>query len=155
MRIKTAIIAGILIIGLSAGYFLGTNRKSEQISHKTETGQKTQPAAAEDAIKIFKERIAANPNDAEAVARLADIYFENGRFEDAISEYKKAVKINADEAKDNFIRLFLRYDWPALREHDLSVLRVLQENRIPALPVLQDADPYAPSRLCSEVVQAA
>ncbi len=94
MRIKTAIIAGILIIGLSAGYFLGTNRKSEQISHKTETGQKTQPAAAEDAIKIFKERIAANPNDAEAVARLADIYFENGRFEDAISEYKKAVKLN-------------------------------------------------------------
>ncbi|MBI5043882.1 MAG: tetratricopeptide repeat protein [Nitrospirae bacterium] len=110
MWIKTAIIAVILIIGLGAGYYFGMGKNSEDRSQKieAEASGKNQRAAIDEAIRVYKERIAANPKDAEAVSRLADIYFESGKFEEAISEYKKAIKLNPKDV-DSINDLGLAY----------------------------------------------
>ncbi|MEK6682127.1 MAG: tetratricopeptide repeat protein [Nitrospirota bacterium] len=92
---KAAILVVILAAGLGFGYFFGIAKNKKEI--KTEdvvAAAGGHMPAPEDAIKDFKRRIAANPKDAEAMARLGDLYFENSRFDEAIAEYKKAVALN-------------------------------------------------------------
>lgn len=98
---KIAILIAILVAGLGLGYYFGIVKDKKEVKTGAPVAASGSPAnlvnpanPIEDAIRAYKDRIAANPKDSEAIGRLGDIYFENGRFEDAISEYKKAVKLN-------------------------------------------------------------
>ena len=113
----------ILIIGLGAGYYFGMAKKPEDRGRKTEAeaSGKNQQTAMDEATKVFKERIAADPKDAEAVGRLADIYFESGKFEEAISEYKKAIKLNPKDI-DSINDLGLAYIYVGKMDDAVSEL---------------------------------
>lgn len=92
---KAAILVVILAAGLSLGYYLGAVKDKKEVKTGAPVAALGSPAnPVEDTIKAFKERIAANPKDAEAMARLGDLYFENSKFDEAIAEYKKAVILN-------------------------------------------------------------
>lgn len=91
---KAAILIVILAAGLGLGYFFAAKDKKEIKIEAAATVAGGHVPAIEDTIKEFKGHIATNPKDAEAMARLGDLYFENSRFDEAIAEYKKAVALN-------------------------------------------------------------
>lgn len=53
-------------------------------------------------IKKYKERLADDPEDAEAHFYLAAAYEERGRFRDAIREFQEALRLNPKSAEACF-----------------------------------------------------
>ncbi len=52
------------------------------------------PAEAMAQVRALKEAITANPNDVKSIVQLANLYFDVGKFEQAIQYYKRALKID-------------------------------------------------------------
>jgi tetratricopeptide (TPR) repeat protein len=74
-------------------------------------GSGNQQAASE--VDFLKSRLFDNPEDFDALARLADVYFESGSYIEAISLYDRALAMNpesADSHNDRGLALFYTGD---------------------------------------------
>jgi tetratricopeptide (TPR) repeat protein len=55
------------------------------------------------AIRFYRDALAANPNHLQAQLRLAQALFEQGRLEEAITEYERAYSFDRARARDGLI----------------------------------------------------
>ncbi|HGY56716.1 MAG TPA: tetratricopeptide repeat protein [Caldithrix abyssi] len=55
--------------------------------------QAAPPAEAMAQVNALKEKVNANPNDVQSVVQLANLYFDVGKFDQAIGYYKRALNI--------------------------------------------------------------
>jgi tetratricopeptide (TPR) repeat protein len=84
------------------------------------------PAAVRAALDDLRARLKANPNDLAALVGLADLYFDAGKFDQALPYYRRALALdpsNPDVRTDEATALHQTgHDLEALRELD-TVLR--------------------------------
>lgn len=100
------IIAVVAVVVVAAGaYLLGTKSKTSAINGKAESakyanGNYPQGAGLvnyNEILNDLKARLVEQPDDWDLNARVADIYLETRRYEDAIIYYKKAIRLNPDD----------------------------------------------------------
>ena len=100
------IVIAVLAVILAAGaYWLGTRSKTSAINGKAESAKYSNgnyPQGAglvnyNEILNELKARLVEEPNDWDLNARVADIYLETRRYEDAIIYYKKAVLLNPED----------------------------------------------------------
>jgi tetratricopeptide (TPR) repeat protein len=72
-------------------------------------------------INDLKKKIKENPNDANALAYLGDIYFNLRQFQEAIKYYKKTIEINPKDI-DSYNDLGLAYHYIGESEEGLRVV---------------------------------
>jgi len=105
-RSMALIIAAVcLVVGFLAGMFYSTTFKGERKVRKMTVRQPTAqapvpvPAAQQvGVISALEEKVAANPQDADAWARLGHAFFDSNQFEKAINAYKKHLELNPNNA---------------------------------------------------------
>ncbi len=104
---STALIIAVICLaaGFLAGMFYSTTFKGERKVRKMTVRQpKDQapvpvPAAQQvGVISALEEKVAANPQDADAWARLGHAFFDTNQFEKAINAYKKHLELNPNNA---------------------------------------------------------
>ncbi|MFQ5585579.1 MAG: tetratricopeptide repeat protein [Thermodesulfobacteriota bacterium] len=97
------IIIIVLVVAAAAGYFIGKGSNGgvpvNGAGLKGAGSGGVSPAVLQgsedlEMINSLKAKIEKNPNDAESLAFLGDIYFELRQFRDAIGYYKRAIKAN-------------------------------------------------------------
>jgi tetratricopeptide (TPR) repeat protein len=98
-------VAGVLL-GLLAGWIIGSQQApgiraepvtaapSQQAATGSQPQQQAPPALDEKRAAELKAAAESAPTDATARVRLGDLYFDSGRFEDAVKWYKDALAIN-------------------------------------------------------------
>jgi len=95
-------VAGVLL-GLLAGWIIGSQQApaaradaaavpAQQAS--ASTTQPAQPALDEKRAAQLRTAADNDPKDAESRVRLGDVYFDGGRFDDAVRWYSAALEIN-------------------------------------------------------------
>jgi len=96
-------VAGVLL-GLLAGWIIGSQQApgarpnavtaaAQQPSAGSQPQQQV-PALDEKRAADLKAAADSAPNDSEARVRLGDLYFDSGRFDDAVKWYSAALAIN-------------------------------------------------------------
>jgi tetratricopeptide (TPR) repeat protein len=98
-------VAGVLL-GLLAGWIIGSQQApgiraepapataSQPAPAGAQAQQQAAPALDEKRAADLKAAAESAPNDATARVRLGDLYFDSGRFDDAVKWYKDALAIN-------------------------------------------------------------
>ena len=90
-----------------------------------EKSAKTAPASGPIIDTTYKdvtlEQMGVNADDPQSLAGLGDMYFENGRFKEAIETYEKVVKLNPNDV-DTYNDLGLAYHY--MGKPDLAVDRL-------------------------------
>jgi tetratricopeptide (TPR) repeat protein len=96
-------VAGVLL-GLLAGWIIGSQQApgartdvAAAAPQQASTGAQPQqqaPALDEKRAADLKAAADSAPNDSEARVRLGDLYFDSGRFDDAVKWYSAALAIN-------------------------------------------------------------
>jgi len=112
--IAIVIVAGVIIA--AGAYWFGARSKTPAVNGKAESvkssnGNYPQGAGLVNYNEILNElkaRLVEKPNDWDLNARIADIYLETRRYEDAIIYYKKAIELNPEDI-DSYNDLGLAY----------------------------------------------
>jgi tetratricopeptide (TPR) repeat protein len=93
-------VAGILL-GLLAGWIIGSQQAAaprpdapQPQQSSAASQQQTAPALDEKRAAELKAAADSAPNDAAARVRLGDLYFDSGKFDEAVKWYKDALAIN-------------------------------------------------------------
>lgn len=93
---KNIVIISLVVLVAAMGLLLlmGPGKSSVPLSAKTDVAPlpnnfQSFPYAEE----VLKKQLANDPNNPRFLSQLADLYFENRMFEQAISEYKKIVAL--------------------------------------------------------------
>ncbi len=107
-RSTALIIAAVcLVVGFLAGMFYSTTFKGGRKVRKTTVKQPTPQARVPSSVSVspqsgvistLEKEVAANPQSADAWARLGHAYFDANQFEKAINAYKKHLELNPDNA---------------------------------------------------------
>lgn len=71
-------------------------KKEEQAEEKGTGGAVVNPYSSESVYAQLKKKLDKNPNDAEALYHLADLYNRDALYPEAIEAYKKVVKVKPD-----------------------------------------------------------
>ncbi|HZX36418.1 MAG TPA: tetratricopeptide repeat protein [Thermodesulfobacteriota bacterium] len=98
------VVAAVVMVAAGA-YLLGTRSKTSAINGKPQgskysNGNYPQGAGLvnyNEILNDLKARLAEQPDDWDLNARVADIYLETRRYEDAIIYYKKAIELNPED----------------------------------------------------------
>jgi len=97
------IIIIILVVAVAAGYFVGKGGKSGVPVDGAGRAAGGVPSASLqeseelEMISTLKSKIEANPNDADSLAFLGNIYFERREFPDSIKYFKLALAANPQD----------------------------------------------------------
>lgn len=98
-------IAGVLL-GLLAGWIIGSQQAapgrteaapSTSSASAAPSGQQVQPLD-ENRASALKSTAEGNPRDAEARTQLGNLYFDAGRFEEAVRWYTASLEVNPKDA---------------------------------------------------------
>lgn len=96
--IIAAIAAAALVIGGAASFIVYSNSPSVKFKHAMSLGEQyLNEMSFENAILVYKDAIAINPNDINAYEGLAEAYIGLGQIEDAIAVLETAEEINKDD----------------------------------------------------------
>lgn len=109
VKLEAALAIGF--IALLLGFFAGTIYSGKQQGDAPQYAQKPvgipqqQPAVQQgpspemlNAVKLLEDRVAANPQDASSLTRLANLYFDTNQLDKAIDAYKKVLEIDPRNA---------------------------------------------------------
>ena len=83
--------AFIIIFGLLGAFLITTNQNTEQSVDNSLDGLNPELAAK---LRPLQERLAQNPNDANAIVDIGFTYFEAGSFREAIRNFEKASEVD-------------------------------------------------------------
>ena len=128
------LIIGLIVLSLGVGVFLGkmrnTSGKEDISTQSTASEGRGGEAAPYNTVnqpmmpqydytaqiqKVLRER----PNDAKALAEVADLYFDQHKFPDAIEYYKKAIALDPQDI-DSYNDLGLSYHYIGKPEEGLK-----------------------------------
>ncbi len=96
-------VAGIvcLAIGLGVGYYFGRQAGQSAASAPEPQGTNTSlanPAEFAQAEAMLKSTLQSNPKDLNALIQLGNLYYDHGRYRDAVEWYGKALEIDGKNA---------------------------------------------------------
>ncbi len=91
-QISLALAAVLFLVAL-----VTSCKKSEQ-HPETTSGPAVNPYSNESTFDEVKRKLQSNPNDADLLYRLADLYDRNSQYKEAIEAYKKVIKVKPDMA---------------------------------------------------------
>ncbi len=90
-----------LVVGLAVGYYFGrqsggTGAEGTAAGSPTPASQPgvVDPAVLQQNEARLKSSLAANPNDANALIQLGNLYYDAGRFRDAVDYYGRALDLD-------------------------------------------------------------
>lgn len=75
---------------------LSISCKKKESSDKSTSVQAVNPYSSESVFDEVKKKLEKNPDDVEALYHLADLYYRNALYNEAIDTYKKVVKLKPD-----------------------------------------------------------
>jgi len=87
-----SLLIGLLMVLLSLIYACS---KGEQPAERA-TGPANNPYSNESVFDEVQRKLKENPNDADALFHLADLYERNAQYKEAIDTYKKVLQIKPD-----------------------------------------------------------
>ena len=103
---KESVVVGVtgVFFGLLVGWIIGTQQGGGRVAApaaqaaaapaaSTGNGQQSPPPLDESRAASLKTTARQNPNDAATRVELGNMYFDAGRFQDAIDWYQQALKI--------------------------------------------------------------
>jgi tetratricopeptide (TPR) repeat protein len=70
--------------------------KGEQPAEQKNTGPAFNPYSGESVFESVKRKLKENPNDADALYHMADLYERNAQYKEAIDAYRKVLKIRGE-----------------------------------------------------------
>jgi cytochrome c-type biogenesis protein CcmH/NrfG len=100
---KESVVMGVagVLLGLLAGWIIGAQQAPAARVEAPAAQQSAAPAAQQPPPALDEKRAAdlkaaadSNPKDAESRIQLGDLYFDSGRFEDAVKWYSAALDIS-------------------------------------------------------------
>lgn len=99
MVASLALIVGFLV-GVVFGVYKSETLKPIQNKRFSQTNEKGQGITAEKAAQIFEleKRTKEDPNDVAAWTNLGNLYFDTGKYNQAIAAYTKSLALNPDNA---------------------------------------------------------
>ena len=83
----------LLIVGL---VFSVSCKKEETASRQEPTGRVVNPYSSESVFEELKKKLQENPDDADALYHLADLYDRNAQYREAIDAYQKVIRLKPD-----------------------------------------------------------
>ncbi|MCW8925481.1 MAG: tetratricopeptide repeat protein [Xanthomonadales bacterium] len=95
MPTKNTILLQLTFVILAFTALNGCDDQSSRPATAQRQSFDTQPVTATPGIEDLKAVLAMNPNDFATLSTLADMYFEAGRYLEAINTYDKAIGVNA------------------------------------------------------------
>ncbi|MFQ5735228.1 MAG: tetratricopeptide repeat protein [Thermodesulfobacteriota bacterium] len=100
MSIKNYIVGAAVAAALALPLLAGCSKSDD--TRKTATGGVNAPAAGPQVnstalIDDLKARLKEDPNDADILWRLADVYFESKQFAESSEYYKKVIAVKPNE----------------------------------------------------------
>ncbi|MBI5888215.1 MAG: tetratricopeptide repeat protein [Deltaproteobacteria bacterium] len=103
-KVVIGVIAAVFAVAVVLGYLIGTRsggvRSGDAPVYSNAAG--TSPSVGvtnrSNIIEDLKAGIKSNPNDPDLLLRLADAYFEQKQFAEAVNYYKKVIGIRPNDA---------------------------------------------------------
>jgi cytochrome c-type biogenesis protein CcmH/NrfG len=97
---NVVLIAAVCLgIGVFTGYYFGTQSAQPTVSSipVQETGTILNPAAFAQDEAALRTALRANPNDLNTMVQLGNLYYDHGRFKDAVDWYGRALDVNPND----------------------------------------------------------
>src|ERR1700690_2474604 len=93
---KLSISVFYIAVVLTAGMIGLTSCKKDGQPPAVKPGQAVNPYSTESVFNEVNRTVQQNPNDADALFHLADLYDRNTMYQEAIATYKKVIKLKPD-----------------------------------------------------------
>lgn len=113
--------------------FVTSCKKSGQHSETT-SGPAVNPYSNESTFDEVKRKLQGNPNDADLLYHLADLYDRNSQYKEAIDAYKKVIEVKRDMASA-YLKMGTVYDRMNNPSEAVKVFKEAQKY-MPKNPVL-------------------